>query len=438
MNFGEALQYLLSLGHETVAMKFGLENTERLLDALGQPHLAYSKVQIAGTNGKGSTAVMLAAIAHAANVRTGLYTSPHLVSITERIRINGVEISEDEFARLATHVRAAAERLRDDGTLAALPTFFEHITALALVAFNAAGVDLAILETGLGGRLDSTTAARAEIVALTPVAFDHQEYLGHTLAEIAAEKAAIIHQGVTAVVLAPQLAAALAVIQQRCAACDLSPLEGARVAQVFDADDEGHLRLTFETEQDTYRVRLGLAGRHQAVNAGVAIRLAEALREQGFKITRAHIVEGIERARHAGRLEWRDGTPKILFDGAHNPAGAIALREFLQEFVHTPITFIFGAMRDKDLSEIAAQLFPLAHRLIFTQPDNPRAATPESLSRLVPPDLHAVQVTLAPDVFEALQAARTQTPRDGIICITGSLYLIGEVQRLLQQSPPIV
>jgi dihydrofolate synthase/folylpolyglutamate synthase len=434
MNFDEARQYLLNLGHETVAMKFGLENTKRLLAALNQPQQAYPKVQIAGTNGKGSTAVMLEAIARAADVRTGLYISPHLISITERIRINGLEISQDEFARLTTYVRLAAERLLADGTLAALPTFFEHVTVIALVAFKEAGVELAILETGLGGRLDATTAARAETVALTPIALDHQEYLGNSLAEIAAEKAAIIRPGVAAVIVAPQSAEALAVIQQRCDACNLSPRDGARVSQVIEADSEGHLRLTFETERDTYNARLGLAGRHQAFNAGVAVGLAEALCEQGFAIARTHIVEGIANARHAGRLEWRDDTPKILFDGAHNAAGAFALREFLQEFVHAPLTFVFGAMRDKDLSEIASQLFPLAQCLILTQPDNPRAATPEMLRRLSPSNPNSIKVMHAPNVPEALQAARAETPVDGIICITGSLYLVGEAQKILRDE----
>ncbi len=433
MNFEESLQYLLSLGHETAAMKFGLENTERLLAALDNPQQTFPKVQIAGTNGKGSTAVMLESIALAAGIRTGLYTSPHLISITERIRINGNEISQDEFARLATNVRDAARRLLDDGTLVALPTFFEHVTVIALAAFKEAGIELAILETGLGGRLDATTAARAETVALTPIALDHQEYLGASLAEIAAEKAAIIRRGVRAII-APQSSAALEVIQQQCVACGVSPHSGVREVKILGGDQVGRVRVTFETERDHYTdVRLGLAGRHQAINAGVAIGLAEALREQGFAISRAHIIEGIERARHAGRLELRDGSPRILFDGAHNEAGASALRDYLAEFIHVPITLIFGAMRDKDISKLAATLFPLARRLILTQPEQPRAATPEMLLLSVPENFPTGRVTLAPTVAEALHVAREQTPPDGIICITGSLYLVGEAQSLLRR-----
>ena len=203
MSFDDAVRYLLSLGHETLALKLGLKTTEELLNALDNPQTAYPAVQIAGTNGKGSTAVFLDSICRAAAIKTGLFTSPHLVSITERIRIDGVDISESSFAELATTVRERAEQLVRSGKLAAPPTFFEQVTAIALLVFKGSNVDLAILETGLGGRLDSTTVARAETVGITPIALDHQEYLGETLQQIAAEKAAISDQ-----VLQPLLARA--------------------------------------------------------------------------------------------------------------------------------------------------------------------------------------------------------------------------------------
>jgi dihydrofolate synthase/folylpolyglutamate synthase len=432
MNFDESLQYLLSLGHETLAIKLGLDNTERLLEALGNPQTSFPSVQIAGTNGKGSTAVMLEAMAHAAGIKTGLYTSPHLLSITERIRIDNQEISPEDFARLTTRVRETAERLVDEGTLSTLPTFFEHLTAIAFTAFAEARVRLAILETGLGGRLDATTTARAETVGVTPIALDHQEYLGETLAEIAAEKAAIIRPGVTAVI-APQERVALDVILERCAACGVTPRLSACQVKVSGAEDVGRVRATFETKEDRYEnVRLGLRGRHQLTNASLAIALAEALRERGFHIPRAAIIEGLASAEHPGRLELRRiGETLILFDGAHNAAGARALRDFLDEFVLEPITLVFGAMRDKDLTEITATLFPVAEHLILTQPANPRAATLETLARLVPHGLDSSRITLAPSASKALSMARAQTPPSGIICVTGSLYLIGEVQNII-------
>src|SRR5882762_7566786 len=203
MSFDEALSYLLSLGHETLTIKLGLRNTKTLLAALGDPHREFPSIQIAGTNGKGSTAVTLDSICRAAGIRTGLFTSPHLTSITERLQIAGEQVSETDFARLTAQVKECAAELVAQGRLKTLPTFFEHVTAIALLAFREAKVELAILETGLGGRLDSTTAAGADIVAITPIAMDHEEYLGNTLAEIAAEKAAIIRPGVT-VIVAPQ------------------------------------------------------------------------------------------------------------------------------------------------------------------------------------------------------------------------------------------
>lgn len=431
----EALRYLLSLGHETVAIKLGLRNIERLLEALGRPERAFPAVQIAGTNGKGSTAVVLERVCRAAGITTGLYTSPHLISITERIRTNGLEIHREEFARLIGLVREQAERLLDEGELAALPTFFEHVTAAALVAFSEARVRLAILETGLGGRLDATTAARASVVAITPVALDHQDYLGQSIAEIASEKAAIVRPGVTAIV-APQSPAALEVILKQCAASDVTPrLVLDDMVEIHGVDETGRLRVRLKTATDCYEdVRVGLRGRHQLTNVAVAVHLAEALRESGFDIPRACFIEGIERAEHRGRLELWTGQPSILFDGAHNEAGARALRAYLDEFVAAPVTLVFGAMRDKHLSEIAATLFPAASRLILTQPVSPRAATPEELESFVPQGIDSGRITLAASAEEAVQLAREQTQPGGLILITGSLYLVGETQRALREQ----
>jgi dihydrofolate synthase/folylpolyglutamate synthase len=430
MRFDEAVTYLLGLGHETLAIKLGLDNIERLLAALDYPERAYGAVQIAGTNGKGSTAAMLDRICRASRLRAGLYTSPHLVSITERIRLAGRDISRAEFARHATRVRAAATRLAE--ATGALPTFFEQVTAVALVAFRAAEVELAILETGLGGRLDATTAARAAVVAITPIALDHQEYLGDTLPQIAAEKAAIIRAGAAAVV-APQTDAARNVILARCRECGVAPRFTTGDIRIHGADASGRLRVTFRTEADVYEdVRLSLRGRHQATNASVAIALAEVLRERGFQITRAAIIEGLETAAHAGRLELIAGEPSLLFDGAHNAAGARALRDYLDEFARgAPVTLVFGAMRDKDLEEIAATLFPAADKLILTRPTNARAAALDALARLAAAHGLKGQPILAESPAAALRAAEGCTPPGGIICVTGSLYLIGEVKSLI-------
>src|ERR1043166_8413877 len=298
MLFDEAVSYLLSLGHETLTIKLGLENTETLLKALGNPHRQYPAVQIAGTNGKGSTAAFLDSICRAAEIRVGLFTSPHLISITERIKIDGQPVSETQFAQLTGVVKAAAEQLLAHGELETLPTFFEHVTAIALLAFARAGVNLAILETGLGGRLDSTTAVRAGIVAITPIAIDHEEYLGRTLAEIAAEKAAIIQPGTIAIV-APQPAEAFDVVIRRGKSVDVQPRIGEGTISVSTATADGRAIVSLKTPEASYdNVTLALRGLHQVDNAATAISIAEALREKHFEISNPAIVRGLETAVH--------------------------------------------------------------------------------------------------------------------------------------------
>jgi dihydrofolate synthase / folylpolyglutamate synthase len=408
MNFAEAVEYLLSLGHETLTMKLGLRNTELLFAALEHPERAFPSVQIAGTNGKGSTAAMLDSICRAASIKCGLYTSPHLVSMTERIRIAGTDITEKDFAACATVVRDVSSHLLRDKQIEALPTFFEHITAIALLAFRNAGIELAILETGLGGRLDSTTAANAPIVGITQIAFDHEEYLGHTIENIAAEKAAIIRPGVRAVIGKQQEPAALDVLLKRCEQTGVTPILAGESHMI-----EG--------------VVLGLRGRHQIDNAAVAICLADLLREEGFAISGSAIVTGLETATHAGRLELIPHRPAFLIDGAHNPAGAHSLRAYLDEFAARPLTLVFGAMRDKQLERIGAILFPSADVLVLTAVNNPRSATTKMLQPVA--RRFARGTILETDSSaDALRVALANTPEHGMICIAGSLYLIGELR----------
>lgn len=405
MDFNESVNYLLSLGNEVLAMKLGLENISKLLAALGNPQNNYQKVQIAGTNGKGSTVAFLEAMCVAAGIKVGATTSPHLVSIRERVRIDGREISEKDFARLATKVRKTAEKLIEAGELETAPTYFEQVTAIALAAFAEAKVELAILETGLGGRYDATTAANAEIAAITPVDYDHQNILGNTLTEIAGEKAAIIRAKNQKVVVAGQSAEAEKVISERCEKFGINPL-----------------RTNFELPD----VKLGLAGKHQIENAKVAFRLAEIL-----NIENENILQGLQNARHKGRLEFHKG---ILFDGAHNISGAKALREYLDELINQPITMIFGAMRDKDLTEIAEVLFPKASILILTKPDNPRSMKTAELLKLVPQNFDKSKVYQAESVENALKLAGEISSERNLILVTGSLYLVGEVQSGLGKS----
>jgi dihydrofolate synthase/folylpolyglutamate synthase len=409
MNFAAAVEYLLGLGHETLTIKLGLRNTELLLNALDNPQRAFPSVQIAGTNGKGSTATMLDSICRAAGIRSGLYTSPHLVSITERIKVSGEPITHEEFASCATTVRDVSEQLLRDTQIDALPTFFEQLTVIALLAFRNAGIELAILETGLGGRLDSTTAANATIVAITQIAMDHEEYLGHTIETIASEKAAIIRPGVKAVI-AKQLPEAMSVLLRRC-------------------EESGVTPILSESASGYENVLLGLRGRHQVDNAAVAIRLAELLH-----IPHAEIAAGLENAHHPGRLELITHKPDFLLDGAHNPAGCESLRAYLDEFAPRPLTLVFGAMRDKQLDQIGEILFPVADVLILTPVGNPRSASMEML-RPVAGRFARGTVIETDSSVEALRVAVAKTPPEGLICIAGSLYLIGEVRpRILKMS----
>ncbi|MEP6901309.1 MAG: folylpolyglutamate synthase/dihydrofolate synthase family protein [Actinomycetota bacterium] len=451
MNFDESIKYLFNLGNEVLAMKLGLGNIGKLLDALGNPQENYLKVQVAGTNGKGSTCAFLEAICVSAEINVGMTTSPHLVSITERVKINGKEISEADFARYATRIRETSEQLvenfkaKDEEksairnpqsgiSLETVPTFFEQVTAIALLAFSEAKVKLAILETGLGGRFDAVTAARAEIVAITPVDYDHQRILGETLTLIAAEKAAIIRRN-TKVIIAPQKDDAERVILDRCREVGVQPI---RVSSDFQLKthrpelNQPRIAINFSTENDSYHdIVLGLAGKHQIINALVAVTIAETLRDFDFQIEKEHIWKGLENARHEGRLEFYGN---FLFDGAHNASGAKALRDFLDEFVEQPIVMIFGAMRDKDLAEIAEILFPKAREIILTTPDNPRSMKATDLSKLLPENIERGKIIIAENVESAIKAAKSSANDDSLICVTGSLYLIGQVKKILAEN----
>src|SRR5262245_4285301 len=259
MNFEEATEYLYSLGNETLAMKLGLESVRALASALDDPQRKFPAVHIAGTNGKGSTAAMTASVLRAAGLRPGLYTSPHLVSITERIRIGDDEIAPDEFERLATDVRAAGERLVAESALPAPPTFFEQVTMIAYLYFAERKLDLAVLEVGLGGRLDATNICEPVVTAITPVGFDHQKYLGDTLASIAGEKAGIVKPGAP-VVVAPQSGEAMTAIIARCRELNAPMIETSDPLDIEAAGDEniGRYRFRYRTRHDEYAVRLGL------------------------------------------------------------------------------------------------------------------------------------------------------------------------------------
>jgi dihydrofolate synthase/folylpolyglutamate synthase len=434
MDYRAAIDYLYGLGHETLAMKLGLESIRRLARASGDPQLQFPAVHIAGTNGKGSTSAMVAAIVTAAGLRTGLYTSPHLVEISERIQVDGRAISAADFARLATAVRATGELLVAAGELPAPPTFFEQVTAIGYLYFAEQKVDLAVLEVGLGGRLDATNICVPVVTAITPIGADHQQYLGETLGEIAGEKAGIIKPGIP-VITAPQQTEAEQVIRARAESlgAPLTTIESISelVVEPEDEDEPGFYRLYCRTPGATYETRINLRGRHQTTNAAVAILIAERLAADGMAISHQAILDGLQNVSWPGRLEMvagRQGRP-LLLDGAHNPDGAHKLRDFLDEhYAHLPLTLIFGAMSDKALDEMSRILFPRAATIIATAIPNPRAIAPERIAELAEGENR--RVFIARDIPTALELAASETPPDGLACACGSLYLIGEVKKM--------
>lgn len=440
MNFNESIDYLYNLGYELSVKKFGLENTFALLDALENPEKSYLKIQIAGTNGKGSTCAFLESICVSANIKVGKFTSPHLISITERIQIDGSEISEEKFADYATLIKNVSEKLVDEEKLETVPTFFEQVTAIALKFFADQKIEIAILETGLGGRFDATTATKAEIVSFAPIDLDHQNILGNSLEEIASEKAAIIRND-TKVVVSEQKKEALEIILEKCRQENVIPI--LNDCQVFE---ENSNEIFIKTSQNTYFTNeLGLIGEHQFQNACVAINITEILRNDfRFEISKFEIEKGLQTAKHKGRLEWSEyKNIKILFDGAHNASGAIALKNYLEKHhSNSLITVIFGAMQDKDLTEISQTLFPFAEKLILTNVDNPRSETAENLNRIAAEVIDKNKIFTVSNVSDALWSAFEITKnysavKSSFILVTGSLYLIGEAQKILKNESEI-
>lgn len=412
MTYGEAVARILALrGGERVGMRPGLERIEAVLDAIGRPEQAFTIAQVGGTNGKGSISAMLAAILQAAGRRVGLYTSPHLAHYRERIRVDGRPISESDFVDGVDALGTLITRLD--------LTVFEAGTALALDHFCRARVDVAVLEVGLGGRLDATTVGKPRVVVLGPIDYDHQHELGDTLALIATEKAAIIRSGVA--FSARQDPAAEAVITRRAAETGVPlSLEGRdlRVTPIGFTLEAQRLHL----EGPDWRipdVACGLLGVYQPGNALLA---AAAARELGAD--EGAIRAGLRGARWPGRFQIFRRDPLVVLDGAHNPAGARALAASLRAyFPGRPVTFVIGVLADKDAGGILAALRPLAARVILTASANPRAAAPEALRALLPA---GARVDTARSPQDALAMAIAEDPH-GIVCVAGSLSLIGDV-----------
>jgi dihydrofolate synthase / folylpolyglutamate synthase len=448
LTYDIAVEKLLALGHELHLMppaKFDLAHMRVLLEALGHPERRFASVLIAGTNGKGSTAATLASILNAAGFRTGLYTSPHLVRINERIQIfswdgGGEEISEPEFAEIHQRVDQVSQQLVREKKLPWHPSFFETLTAMAFEYFASSAIEIAVLEVGMGGRLDATNVTEPVLSVITDIALDHQNFLGSTIAEIAREKAGIIRANGVLVTL-PQHPEANEVIGRVAEERNARGVSAVPYMPSVSPAAETHGRdallgvssYPLDIMGETITLASPLVGRHQLRNVALAIASAVELNKFGFKVTPQQIERGIRETRWPGRLQLieRDGQ-RYLLDVAHNPAGAWALRSALSTyFEDRPLVYVFAALRDKAIAEMADILFPLAEQVVATTVANPRAATPEQIAEAAART--GAELVCSPTPAEALRTAKSLARCKALVVVTGSIYLVGEALQQLGQ-----
>jgi dihydrofolate synthase/folylpolyglutamate synthase len=458
MSYETAVAQMYALGHElaqTPSHKFDLMHMQVLLAALGHPENSFPSVLVAGTNGKGSTAATLASILQASGLKTGLYTSPHLIRINERIRVNGKAIGDDDFAMLHEVVDRTAERLVDEGDLPWHPSFFEMLTAMAFEYFARNRPDMVVLEVGMGGRLDATNVVEPRLSIITDISLDHQKYLGETVGEIAREKAGIIRPGGVVITL-PQLPEANDAIgntildagARAVNAVPYVPPVSPGSASCLSSDSAGGQgeRLgvwncyPLEVMGTRILVESPLVGRHQLRNLALTVAAAEELHNQGVtQITPETIARGIRETNWPGRFQVVPAAgddPESVLDVAHNPAGAWALRSTLSTAYPElgdgrHITMVFGVMRDKAIQEVTEILFPLARHLIVTHAHNPRSASPEEIRQAATRVASAGDIEEAEDVPLALDRARKIAGPHGLVVVTGSIYIVGEAMRTL-------
>jgi dihydrofolate synthase/folylpolyglutamate synthase len=451
MSYETAVAQMYGLGHElgqTAGRKFDLAHMRVLLAALGHPESKFPSVLVAGTNGKGSTAATLASILQASGLKTGLYTSPHLVRINERIRIDGEAIGDHDFAALHDVVDRVAERLVAAGDLPWHPSFFETLTAMAFEYFARSRPEMAVLEVGMGGRLDATNVVEPRLSIITDIALDHQKYLGETIAEIAREKAGIIRPGGIVVTLAqlPEANDAIGSAILSAGAHAVNAVEYVPIisGQWLVASGQWQ-RYPLDVMGKQILIESPLVGKHQLRNLALAIAAAEELRDQGMvQITPEMIARGIRETRWPGRFQvvraGGDG-PEYVLDVAHNPAGAWALRATLSHAygdlgssaaaAGREITLVFGVMRDKAVREVVEILFPIAKHVIVTHANNPRSASAHEIRRAAARVAAGMEMEEAEDVASALERARKAAGPGGLIVVTGSIYIVGEAMQVL-------
>jgi len=421
MNYKESLDFLQELCK--FGINLGLERITKLLSLLGDPHLQIKTIHVAGTNGKGSTSAILASILQSAGYKVGVYTSPHLHSYTERIRINGSNISQNDFSAGMEKLKLIVPQvLKATGES---PTEFEILTALALEYFKEQEVDIAVLEVGMGGRLDSTNVIRPEITVITSISSDHTNHLGFTLTDIAKEKAGVIKERVP-IVTSIQNHIVENVLKEK-ALNSQAPIYSIKDTYFKQLSFSQHgQEFTLKTKLKTYdKLYLPLLGDHQIENAVTAITCIEVLQSMGWKITSKDVEEGLVKVKWPGRLEYLPTKPPILLDGAHNPQGALALSLAIPKyFTYEKLIMALGVLGDKDRKKIIEYLAPLVDVLIITKPPHSRAGDWRSLAQLA--KAYNKEVLVKEDFHKAIDTALSLGKTSDLVCITGSLYLLGE------------
>ena len=422
--YQQSLDYLYGL--EKFGMIFGLTQVQKILEAVGSPHREIPAIHIGGTNGKGSTSAMVASVLQKEAYRVGLYTSPHLLRFTERIKINGEEIDEGEVASLAGWMRERIEAAGITGPF----TFFDFTTAMALLHFKQKMVDLAVLEVGLGGRLDSTNVVDPLVSVITNIARDHEAVLGRSLTKIAGEKAGIIKDGRPLVTAATQPT----VLRLFSRTCREKKAPFYRVGKELRFIPCGERCFHYEgLRRKLWGVHLNLKGPHQIINATTALGALELLEGHGYPVSHKAMLEGLMDVDWPGRLEVVSSSPRVVLDGAHNPAGARALKEALErEFDYRRLILLVGMMKDKDIRSVLRFLAPMADHLILTRPRTDRAATPGYLWKALGRDGQRAETV--EDLGEAIERGLSITSDGDLLCVTGSLYTVGEAKAILHSK----
>lgn len=440
--YGKALKFLATLSdyeHRRIvrytAENFNLDRMRALLKKLGDPHTKFRSVHVAGTKGKGSTCAMIASMVRANDYKVGLYTSPHLMDIRERIQVNGEMISRDDFARLVKVIEPVVMKMKP------LPTYFDVLTAIAFMYFAEQKIELGVIETGLGGRLDSTNVITPEVTCVTAISNDHMAQLGGTLEKIAAEKAGIFKKDIPAVTCL-QSDPAIEKVFVDTAAKVGAPFDICGKTIEFSYRFESsrlagpHFRLSLTTPTSKFEhVAVPMVGEHQAINCGLALSVIDKLRARGIAMTEGKCLEGLSKTYIAGRMELVSTLPRIIVDGAHNAASIDALMKSIgQHIPYDSMVLIFGCCSDKDVKGMLEKIACGADKVIFTRVNNIRTSEPEELAQKYN-EMFGKMCQVAPSLEAALSIARRAVSKEDMICITGSFYLVGEAKRLFAKAP---